>query len=161
MNSSQEETFQTIMDYFTGRRYKILVSNAPSLVRAEIGSYWSMSRGDAKGEVEATITKRNSGSYLNFHFDFTKEYMAGLLVAAIGAFLLYIVGSLLAGVIYPRLFPFQDISGLLLIFNILLIGGVLFFLAIIMLLEGYSVSRARKRFNAEFDRFTKSLPKKD
>lgn len=162
MESSQEETFKTIMDYFMGRHYKILVSNSPSLVRAEIGSWMvmSMASGNAKGESEATIIKRNGGSYVNFNFDFTKEYISGLIVAVIGALAVYAVLNWMAGSIFLSRIPSQSVGDAWAIFNPIIIAGSVLLFAIIMSLEGYFVSRTRKRFLAEFNTFAQSLPTK-
>jgi hypothetical protein len=163
MDSSQEETFQTIMDYFTVRRYKILFSNPSSLIRAEIGSWMGMSiaSGTAKGEVEATVMKRNGGSYLNFNFDFTKEYVGTLIVAVIViALFIYAVPYWIIGSTFVPNLPSSSIDAFWTWYNTILILLSLFAFAIIMSLDGYYVSRTKKKFIAEFDKFAKSLPKK-
>ena len=159
MNSSQEDTFRSLMDYFTGRRDKILVSTPPSLVRVEVGAYWSWSRGHAKGEAEATITKRNGGSYVNFNFDFTKEYVSGFVVAVIGAVACYFLVSYVARIM---LLDYQswNTGSIWSAVNLVAIGGMFMIIAVVMALEGSSVSITKKRFIDEFNMFAQSLPTK-
>lgn len=159
MNSSQEDTFRSLMDYFTGRRDKILVSTSPSLIRVEIGAYWSWSRGHAKGEAETTITKRDSGSYINFNFDFTKEYVSGFIVAIIGALLCYFVVSWVAGLMLSEI-PSWITGNMWSIVNLIVIGGMVMIIFTVMALEGYNVSATRKRFIDEFNMFAQSLSTK-
>lgn len=161
MNSSQEETFQSLMDYFTGRRYKILVSNSPQLVRAEIGSWMSMTvaSGTAKGEAEATIIKRNGGSYVNFNFNFMKEYVSGLISCVLGALIIYAVVYWIGGAYFSRL-PSQAVGDVWAIVNPSIIVGIVLLFAIVMSMEGYLVAKTRKRFIAEFNTFAQSLPNK-
>lgn len=161
MNFSQEETFQSVMDYFTGRRYKILVSHSPSLIRAEIGSWMSMSfeSGTAKGEAEATVMKRNGGSYVNFNFNFTKEYVSGLIGAVIGALIVYAVGYWIGSSVISGL-QSQAVNAMWTFLNTALIAGILILFAIVMSMEGYLVAKTRKRFIVEFNMFAQSLPNK-
>ena len=160
MDSSQEETFQTIMDYFIGRQYKILVSNSPSLIRAEIGSYMAMSTstGTAKGDAETTIVKRNEGSYVNFNLNFTKEYIAGFLAAIVAGLIVYGVAFWIVSSVFSSS-PFWSSASS--VYNSLLIGGSSFAFILVMLVEGYYVSKTKTKFIAEFDRFAKSLPHKN
>lgn len=75
VDSTQEETFRLMTDYLTGKRMKIVVSTAPSYIRAEFGS-WSLSElSYPKGEIEANIQERDSGTDVNFIFNFTNEYL--------------------------------------------------------------------------------------
>lgn len=160
MNSSQEDTFRSLMDYFNGRRFRILVSNQPYLIRAEIGAYWSMSRGDAKGEVEASITKRNGGSYVNFNFNFTKEYITGLIASSIGALVLYFLGWGVANMIISRMPSANgvDLSLLSLFVNGVIIFGIVMIFLAVMAIEGQNASITRKKFINEFNTFAQSLP---
>jgi hypothetical protein len=66
---------------------KILSSNSPSYIRAEFGSWTSMSLDNAKGEVEAEIKERNGGCYSNLNFSFFKEYLFALIIAISGTLL--------------------------------------------------------------------------
>lgn len=157
MNSSQEETFQTLIDYFVGRRNKILFSNKPNLIRAEIGAYWAMSRGNAKGEVETTIAQRNEGSYVNFNFSFTKEYIMGVIASFIGTIIAYFLGWGVANAMISRM-PFANIADLSLIINGILAFGIIMIFLMVMAMEGQNASTTKKKFIAEFDMFAKSLP---
>lgn len=156
MNSSQEETYHLLMDYFTRRRERILTSNSPSYIRAEIGSWVSLSLQSAIGEVEANITKRNGGSYVNFNFNFFKEYIGTFLVAIVGALFVYFVPqwflSSFASSDFLRWFQSA--------FNLILLGGTILFLCIAMILAGYATSSARKTFIDEFNMFAQSLQTK-
>ena len=156
MNSSQEETYHLLMDYFTGRRERVLTSNSPSYIRAEIGSWASLSIGNAKGEVEANITKRNGGSYINLSFNFFKEYIVTLLAAIVGALIIYFFPQWVLSSFAPSYFLrlFQGT------FNIILLGGIILFFAIVMVVAGYAASSTRKRFIDEFNMFAQSLQSK-
>ena len=79
------------MDYFTSKHMKILTSNSPSYIRAEFGSWTSMSLDNAKGEVEAEIKERNDGSYSNLNFSFFKECLFALIIAISGTLLVCVV----------------------------------------------------------------------
>ncbi len=160
MNTSQEEAFQTVNDYFNGRRYKILFANSPSNVRAEFGSYMalSVSTGTAKGEAEAVITKANNGSYVNLHFNFMKEYIVGLIGAVIGGLLSYALGYWYFSSSVPSYASAYSINQAFGMFNSIM-GSISFMVFVfIMLIEGYYVSRTKKKLIAEFNNFAKSLP---
>ena len=132
------------MDYFNGRRMKVLTSNTPSYIRAEFGSLASMSLDNSKGEVEISIVKRNGGSYVNLNFSFSLEYLAAFTVTIIGALITYIIYTMLE-------IPFQ--------FTLLVI---LVMVAFVVGIIGYSVSATRRKFVEEFNMFIQSLaPKKD
>ena len=157
MNSSQEETFQTIMNYFVGRGFKILVSNSPSLIRAEFGSYLVASlKGNAKGEIEASIVKRNGGSHVSFNFDFTKGYITGFISAILGALLCFAVVHWIVSFSLSD-FPSWAIEDAWTMFNTIMIGAIVVVVFVVtMSVEGYYVSRTRKRFIEEFSMFEKS-----
>jgi hypothetical protein len=159
MNNTQEESFQILTDYFNGRRYKILYANSPAIVRAEFGGYMalSISTGTAKGEVEASITKANNGSYANLHFNFMKEYMIGLIGAILCALVTYGIGYWSANASISKL-PAYALSDAWGTFNAVMIPVAFLAFVFVMLLEGYYVSKTKKKFVAEFENFAKSLP---
>lgn len=159
MDSSQEDTFRTMMDYFTGRRDKILVSLKPSLVRAETGSWFSLSRGTAKGEVQTTITKRKSRSYVNFNFDFTKEYVAGFIVAIIGAIACSLLISYVARIMFSG-YPSWNAGNTWFAVNLISIGSMILIVTVGMALEASGVSLTKRRFIEEFNMFAQSLQTK-
>lgn len=161
MNLSQEQSFQTIMDYFVGRHYKILVSNSPSLIRAEFGSYLALtfSNVTAKGEIDASITNKNGGSCVSFNFNFTKGYIAGFISAILGALLCY-VGAFWVGSFNLSNVPSWAIEDAWRMFNTIMISVMSFLFVVLMSLEGYYVSKTRKRFIEEFNMFAQSLPVK-
>jgi hypothetical protein len=160
INSSQEVAFQSVMDYFIGRGDKILISNSPSLVKAEIGSWLSLTlplqSGTAKGEVEATIMKRNGGSYFDLNFNFTKEYVSGVLGAIFDAFMVYIISIGIASLVTSHL-PSNTASSLMAIFNPVIVFAVVILFAVIIVMERRLVVRTRKRFLEEFNTFAQSL----
>jgi hypothetical protein len=158
MSSSQEETFQTIMNYFAERRYKIVVSNSPSLVKAEFGSYLAMSFSavTAKGEMEVSIVKRNGGSCVNLNFDFTKGYLAGFISAVFGALLCFVVAYLLVSFSLSG-FPSWAIENAWSMFNTIMISAIVAVFIGTMSLEAYYVSRTRKRIIEEFNKLSQSL----
>ena len=143
VNASQEEAFHLVMDYFTGRHFKVHTSNPPSYIKAEFGSWISFeTSGNAKGEVEANLVKRNSGSYINLDLSFGKEYItnAMMLVVAVSVTL----------VIFDGLgfdFPF-------------ILSMLLFEVAILLGFVGYAVSKTRRRIIEEFNMFIQSLASK-
>jgi hypothetical protein len=91
VNAPEQEAFHLITDYFASKRMKIVSSNPPSYIRAEFGSWTSISLDNAKGEVEAEITERNGGSYANLNFNFFKEYMSALMIAIFGTLILCVI----------------------------------------------------------------------
>jgi len=149
IGSSPEETFRSLMIYFNGKHVKITARNRPSYIKAEIGSGFSFAdEGNAKGEVEAKITKGNGGSYVYLNFDFTKEYALVFAAAVLGAFSFCIIGSFLffASSLLRSLEPGLIASSIL----IGLLVEVMAF-PLIIKLEGYAASRTKKRFMEEFN----------
>mgnify|MGYP001057670560 CR=1 FL=1 len=156
VNTSQEEAFHFVMDYFTGRRMKVLTSNSPSYIRAEFGSWTSISPSNEKGVVEVSVMKRNGGSYVNLNFNFFETYLMALIVTIIGAFATYgfmwwlVVVNPLQRAIVP--------SGA----NFLILMPIALFCALMIAVLGYTVSLTRRRFIEEFNMFMQSLhAKKD
>lgn len=148
VNASQEEAFGLVMDYLEGRRMKILTSNPPSYIRARIGT-WASSFASSPGEVEFNITKRNGGSYVNLNFNFLTAYLGGLLVAIIGALIIFIFTIRL-----PTTNPLKVIAP----WFALGFSGIVFFLY--MGVIEYDASQTRKRFIEEFNMFIQSLVSK-
>jgi len=145
------------MDYFSGRRMRILTSNPPSYIRVECGSWVSFSfQGNAKGEIEVNVTKRNSGSYINFNFNFFKEYMGDFLLAIIGALFVYVFLQWILSSLYPSDFV-RSFQGA---FSLILLGGIVLLFALVMGLAGYATSLTRRRFIEEFNMFAQSLSTK-
>jgi len=159
VNVSEEEAFRLMMDYFTSKRMKILTSSSPSYIRAEFGSWTSISPDNAKGEVEAEIMERNSGSYTNFNFSFFKEYLFALIIAISGTLLLCVVMWWRATRDMSRINP-ADMGNFLFKVNLITAGlsAVMFVVAIGLVV--YSTSITRRRFVEEFNMFMQSLPSK-
>jgi len=151
VGSSQEEIFRLLMDYFGGRRMKILTSNPPSYIRAEYGSWTSVSSGNAKGEVEANISKRNGGSYVILNLNFLKEYLMALIAAIIGALFIYGVMWWLV-IVNPLQRTIDPVE-----WNFHAIIVVLLYLALSIGYLGYNTLLTRRRLMDEFNMFAQSL----
>lgn len=132
MDSSQEETFHLLTRYFALRHEEILVSNSPSYVKAKVptGGFFS------EGKAEATITKRNGGSYVNINFDFRRGYLEAF-VLAIAIFIV----PMLSSVTYFASSDYYVFGGVFLVLLALFAG--------VMAFEGYIVSLTRKRLIGE------------
>lgn len=154
VNASQEESFRLLMDYFTGRHMKILTSNPPSYIKAESGSWTTISPGNAKGDVEADIRRRDGESYVILNLNFLKEYLMALIAAIIGA--LFIYGVMWWLVIVN---PLQRVIDPL-EWNFLAIIVVLLYLALAIGYLGYNTLLTRRRFMEEFNMFAQSLSAK-
>jgi hypothetical protein len=92
VDSPREEAFRLVTDYFTKRRMKIVSSMPPSYVKAECGS-WSFLSELAlypKGEIQANIQARDTGSDVSFVFDFSHEYLRIFLEALLTTALIWI-----------------------------------------------------------------------
>lgn len=154
VNTSQEEAFRFVMDYFTGRRMKVLTSNSPSYIRAEFGSWTSISPSNEKGVVEVSVMKRNGGSYVNLNFNFFETYLMALIVTIIGAFATY--GFMWWLVVVNPLQRAIDPSGA----NFLILMLIALFCALMITVLGYTISLTRRRFIEEFNMFMQSLHSK-
>jgi len=159
VNVSEEEAFRLLMDYFTSKHMKIIASNSPSYVRAEFGSWTSMSLDNANGEVEAEIKERNGGSYTNLNFSFFKEYLFALIIAISVTLLLCVVMWWRATRDMSRINP-ADVGNFLLKVNLITFGLSAIMFAVVIGLVGYSTSLTRKRFIEEFNMSMQSLPSK-
>jgi hypothetical protein len=159
VNVSGEEAFRLILDYFTLKRMKILTSNSPSYIRAEFGSWTSMSLDNANGEVEVEITERNGGSYSNLNFSFFKEYLFALIIAFFGTLLLCVVMWWRATSDMSRINP-ADVGNFLFKVNLVTFGLAAIMFAVAIGLVVYSTSITRRRFVEELNMFMQSLPSK-
>lgn len=130
---------------------KILTSNAPSYIKAESGSWASVSPGNAKAEVEADIRRRNGGSYVILNLNFLKEYLMALITAIIGAVVIYGVMWLLV-IVNPLQRAIDPAE-----WNFLAIIVVLLYFALSMVYLGYNTLLTRRRFMEEFNMFAQSL----
>jgi len=159
VNVPEEETFRLITDCFASKRMKILIANPPSYIRAEFGSWTSISLDNAKGEVEAEIKERNGGSYANLNFNFFKEYLSALMIAILGTLLLCVVMWWRATRDMSRINP-ADMENFLFKLSLITVGlsAVMFVVAIGLV--GYSIALTRRRFIEEFNMFIQSLPSK-
>jgi hypothetical protein len=159
VNVSEEEVFRLMVDYFTSKRIKILTSNSPSYIRAEFGSWASMSLDNAKGEVETEITARNGGSYAYLNFSFFKEYISALIIAIFGTLLLRVVMWWRAARDVSRMGP-ADVGNYLFKVNLVTFGLAAIMFAVAIGLVVYSTSITRRRFVEELSMFMQSLPSK-
>jgi hypothetical protein len=147
------------MDYFAGRRMKVLTLNSPSYIKAEFGSSFSMSFGNAQGEVEANIIERNNGSYVNLNISFHKEYLVDFVVAVIGAIFIYGVLWWIASIRITEISPLFR-GNYISVVNWLAFGVILVVITLVMGISGYNTSLSRTRFMNEFNMFIQSLPHK-
>lgn len=154
VNAPQEEAFHLVRNYFTGRRMKILTSNSPVYIKARFGPWVSISFGNAQGEVEANVTKRNGGSYVNLNLNFLLEYLGNLLFATIGSIIIFVFICWL-GTTNPLEKP--DFAAIAPSFALTL--SVLAF-CLVMGMVAYNVSLTRRRFTEEFNMFIQSLASK-
>jgi uncharacterized membrane protein len=143
VNASQEEAFRLVMDYFNGRRMKILSSNSPSYIRAKFGKVLALeTSGNAKGEAKTNIMKRNGGSYVNLDLDFFEYYLTSFVATAIFAVVAVIIYQMLELPFWLSLIILPTMA------LVALVGA------------GYSVSNTRKRITQEFNMFIQSLASK-
>ena len=166
VNASQEEAFRSLMDYFTGRRMRILTSNPPSYIRVQFGSWFSLGLGKAQGEVEVNVVKRNGGSYANLNFAFFKEYLHSMIVGVIGTLIILVFDWWFMNTFAPQyassLPPAlrdEYLSMVSSTYTILVLIALLCF-CVIMVLSGYNASLTRRRFIEEFNMFMQSLASK-
>lgn len=145
LDYSQEEAFQKVMDYFLKKRCKILMSTPPSLIKAEFGAYYPMAWTNAKSEVEATVTKGDNGSYVNFTFDFRKSYIFLFVSSLVASLLFLLLRVWRTSIDYASEYP------------IFLVVAFSFFI-IAILLGRYSANLTRRKFIEEFGRFAELLP---
>jgi len=110
----REVTFLVLRAYLTARLDKILASNRPSHIEAELNGFYlekgklkqeiyigswrgflARSKGNAKGTVKATVEDMNGDSCVHFKFSFAKEYKPYLIAfGALTAALNGLVGYL-------------------------------------------------------------------
>ena len=159
VNAPAQEAFLLITDYFASKRMKIVSSNPPSYIRAEFGSWTSISLDKAKGEVEVEITEGNGGSYSNLNFTFFKEYLFALLIAIFGTLILCVIMWWRATRDMSQINP-ADVGNFLFKVSLITVGlsAVMFVVAIGLVV--YSTSLTRRRFIEEFNMFIQSLPSK-
>jgi hypothetical protein len=159
INASCSEAFLLITDYFASKRMKIVGSNPPSYIRAEFGSWTSISLDNAKGEVKAEITERNGGSHVNLNFSFFKEYLMALIIAISATLILCVVMWWRTTRDIPQINP-ADVGNFLFKVSLITVGlSAIMGVATIGLVV-YSTSLTRRRLIGEFNMFTQSLPPK-
>ncbi len=159
LDAPESEAFRSVKDYFTGRHFRILASNPPSHIQAEIGSWTSVSFGNSKGKVEANLVKRNGGTYVNLDFSFRKEYLAGIAAFVIGTVLIYGTMLLVGNSTTVGLTPSAR-SEYLLLANYIVLGLIFIYLVITFGIIEYSARKTRRTFIEEFNIFTQSLVSK-
>jgi hypothetical protein len=159
INASEQEAFLLITNYFASKHMKIVASKHPSYIRAEFGSWTSISLDNAKGEVEAEITEKNGGSYANLNFTFFKEYLAALIIAIFGTLFLCVIMWWRATRDMPQINP-SDVGNFLLQVDLITFGLSVVMFVVAIGLVVYSTSVTRRRFVEEFSMFIQSLPSK-
>jgi hypothetical protein len=159
VNVSEEEAFRSLMNYFTSKHMKIIASNSPSYIRAEFGSWTSLSLDNANGEVEVEIIGKNGRSYTDFNLSFLKEYLLALIIAVFGTLFLCVIMWWRVTSDLPQIDP-AEVGNFLLKINLITFGLSAVMFAIAIGLVWYSTSLTRKRFIEEFNAFMQSLPSK-
>jgi hypothetical protein len=156
IDAVQVDAFGWVMDYFKGRNMKIIASNSPSYIKAEFGSWFSMYPGNAKGNVEVKLVKRNGGTYVNPNFSFLLYYLIGLIIAVIAALILsvFVEWLAIANPLNRELGDFPAIAPWL------ALGQSGLVICIALLLLGYDASKTRRNFIEEFNIFVQSLASK-
>ena len=147
LDVSQEEAFRLVSDYFTKKRMRISTFDSPSYIRAELGAWGELSLGNAYGEVETSIVKRESRSHVNFNLSFRKEYLLGLTSSIIITILFYVIISIVI-----LKFPETNQS----LINTLVYSGILLIFVLIMGGSLYDASATRRKFIEEFNMFIRS-----
>jgi len=159
VNASKEEAFRLLLNYLKSKNMRIIASNSPSYVRAEFGSWTSMSLDNANGEVEAEIREKNGGSHAHLDFSFLKEYLVALIVAIFGILFLCVIMWWRVNSDLPRINP-AEVGNFLLKINLVTFGLSAVLFAVVIGLVAYSTSLTRKRFVEEFNMFVQSLSSK-
>jgi small-conductance mechanosensitive channel len=156
ISASEQEAFLLITDYFASKHMKIVTANPPSRIRAEFGSWTSLSLDNAKGEVEVEITKSNSGSCTNLAFRFRKEHLVAWIIAIFATVILCVIMWWRANSDISQINP-ANTSNFILRVSLITFGlsAVIFVAAIGLVL--YSTSATRKRLIEEFSLFIQSL----
>jgi len=142
IDSSPEETYRLLMDYFDGRRMKVKASGSPSCIKAGFGSWTDMVLDNAKGEVTARIVRKDGGSYVNLDFDFALEYYPALLLTIAGVATTYMLYDLL------RVSPAWALSVMLI--EVVVVWGIVL----------YSISLTKRKFLKGLNMFIQSLSTK-
>jgi len=153
VNAVQGEAFKWVVDYFQGRNIRIQSSNPPSSIIAEFGSWFTMYPGNAKGNVNAQLMKRDNGTYINLNFDFSSYYASGLsmgVILSVAAFVFF--NLFLTNVLHTATIP-----AVLQFYAVALSFGCVLIMALGL---GYDVSKTRRNFLEEFNMFIQSLASK-
>lgn len=138
-----EQTFRSLMDYFSGRHVKILSCHEPSVIRVEFGSFASWAAGKKGGKANFTIIKRNGSSFVNVNFDFATTYGLGLIIASIAAIFVFATGLIVYGQLAYTLV-------------VLVLVALLAFVFVMAIID-YSVSGTKEGFLYELNAFLDSL----
>jgi hypothetical protein len=154
VDAPQEGVFSSAMAFLDERHMKILHSTPPSFIRAEIGSYNSMSLSEAKGEVEINMTATKDGCHVTLKFSFIKDYAADMMVAAAGSCILSLFAWLLPEKLsFPASF-YQSAT-----FTLIVSMAVSFPIAAFALAR-YSTSLTKRKFMEAFKRIILSVHNK-
>jgi hypothetical protein len=157
VNASEQEAFRFITDFFVSEEMKIIVANPSSHIRAEFGSWTSISLKKAKGAVETEITKGNGGTTISLNFSFFKEYLYASVIAVFATLVLCMTMWLRTSVEIAGVSP-TNLWNFLLRVSLITAGlsAATFLMAIGIV--AYSASSTRRRLVAEFKMFVQSLP---
>jgi hypothetical protein len=156
MNSSREETYQFLTDYFHEKRMKVIASNAPSYVKVRFGSWGFLNtQFDPKCEAEVNVAERDGGSSVSFSFVFFRRYLGETLAIMFGALLLFFLQQSIALSFYPSGFNWLFVGA----FNAVLLAEAIVLLDLLAGLSGYTKWQARKGFVDGFSKFAQERKK--
>jgi hypothetical protein len=156
-NVPQQETFRLITDWFASKRMKILIARPPSYIKAEFGSWTSISFDNAKGEVEAEITERDDGTYVDLNFSFFKEYLSALLIAVFATLALCVIMWFRATADIPLISP-ANVENVILRMSLITVGLSAVMFAAAIGIVGYGTALTKRKLIDQFKAFVQSLP---
>jgi cell division protein FtsX len=136
---------------------KIIVANPSSYIRAEFGSWTSISLKKAKGAVETEITQRNGETTISLNFSFFKEYLYASIIAIFATLVLCMTMWLRTSVQIASVNP-TNVGSFLLRVSLLTAGLSLATFLMAIGIVAYSASSTRRRLVEEFKTFVQSLP---
>jgi hypothetical protein len=158
VNVSQEEAFRSVTDYFAedymkfGRMARIVTSESPSYIRAEIGSWSPMLLGNPRGEAEVTIVGKDDKTYVSLRLGFRKEY-AKTLIQALTVTIFICIYLLWYSLANPP-GSASTTTGVILTTALL----VVFVFGLEAGISAINISLTRSKLTREFNMFMQSLP---
>jgi hypothetical protein len=156
-NIPRQETFRLVTDWLASKRMKILIATHPSYIKAEFGSWTSISFDNAKGEVEAEITERDGGTHVDLNFSFFKEYLSALLIAVFATLALCVIMWFRVSADMPQVSP-DNVGSVILRTSLITVGLSAVMFAVAIGIVGYSTALTKRKLIEQFNAFAQSLP---